>query len=205
MDWQDECGLGYPPLKMGQRGVSRVLARVSLAGSMVVLLGPSAVAAAPSPSRVIDSDSVGGYRITQSRSRAMDVFGAPTTSDNARRLDRQGIPERDISYCITSWRPLGLIIRYLGGCSLTGRAYRITVEEPGWRTREGLRIGDRASRITQIYRGARTTSGPTAAMYRQWTLMPMGVEWDLRRARPSSGVIVATQSGRVVGFELRRL
>mgnify|MGYP002336169953 CR=1 FL=1 len=144
-----------------------------VAGSAVVL-APSAVSA--TPSRVIDSESVGNYRITQSRTRAMDVFGAPTTSENARRFDRNGIPEREISFCITTWRPLGLIIRYLGDCSFTGRAYRVTVEGPGWRTREGLRIEDKASRITKIYRGARTTRGPSAAMYVRWTLMPLGVE-----------------------------
>lgn len=187
---------------MGRRDFSRLLVGMIVAGSAVVL-APSAVSA--TPSRVIDSESVGNYRITQSRTRAMDVFGAPTTSENARRFDRNGIPEREISFCITTWRPLGLIIRYLGDCSFTGRAYRVTVEGPGWRTREGLRIDDKASRITRIYRGARTTRGPSAAMYVRWTLMPLGVEWDLRRARPSSGVIVATQSGRVVGFELRRL
>jgi hypothetical protein len=62
-----------------------------------------------------------------------------------------------------------------------------------------------AYRITQLYRGARRTRGPDAATVVRWSLTPLGVEWDLRQARPSSGVIVATQSGRVVGFELRRL
>lgn len=169
----------------------------------MVVLVPSAGAAAPA--RVIDSDSVGAYRITQPRARAIEVFGAPTSSENARRRDREGIPEREISFCITSWRPIGLRIAYLGPCSATGRAYRITVEGAGWRTREGLRTGDAASRITRIYAGARTTTGPTVAMYLRWNVQAMGTEWDLRRARPSSGVIVATRSGRVFGFDLRRL
>lgn len=181
---------------MGQRGVSRLLAGVSLAGSMVVL-GPSALAA--TPSRVIDSDSVGGYRITQSRARAIDIFGAPTYSRDHHytSLPQPVFPPR----CATHWRSLGLWISHLGECSLPGRTWRVTVEGDGWRTREGLRIGDRAARITRIYRGARTTRGPDPKL----GIGALGVEWDLRRARPSSAVIVATQSGRVVGFELRRL
>ena len=165
-----------------------------------LVLVPSAAAA--TPVRVIDSESVGGYRITQSRARAIDVFGAPTFSFDAHNFN---FPVSERSHCRTHWRRFELVVSYLGACSLTGRAWRITVEGVGWRTREGLRVGDKASRITQIYRGARQTRGPDAATVARWTLTPLGVEWDLRRARPASVVIVATQSGRVVGFELRRL
>jgi hypothetical protein len=172
----------------------RALALVAL------VLVPSAPAA--TPARVIDSDSVGAYRITQSRTRAIDVFGAPTFSRDTHGLN---LPAPESARCSTYWRRLELLVSYVGPCSLTGRAYRIAVEGEGWRTREGLRVGDRASRITQIYRGARQTRGPDAATVARWTFSPLGVEWDLRRARPSSAVIVATQSGRVVGFELRRL
>ena len=172
----------------------RALALVAL------LLVPCAAAA--TPVRVIDSDSVGAYRITQSRARAIDVFGAPTYSIDSHNFN---FPQGENKRCRTHWRSLELTISYLGECSLPGRAWRITVEGAGWRTREGLRIGDRAARITQLYRGARQTRGPDAPTVMRWTLTPLGVEWDLRRARPSSGVIVATQSGKVVGFELRRL
>ena len=167
---------------------------------LALVLVPSAVAA--TPVRVIDSESAGSYRLTQSRARAIDVFGAPTFSIDSHNFN---FPTSDDERCRTHWRSLELTISYLGECSLTGRAWRITVEGAGWRTREGLRVGDRASRITQLYRGARQTRGPDAATVTRWGLTPLGVEWDLRRARPSSGVIVATQSGRVVGFELRRL
>jgi hypothetical protein len=166
---------------------------------IALVVVPSATAAAPA--RVIDSVSVGGYRITQSRSRAIDVFGAPTFSVHRHNLN---LPQGQNTYCRTHWRSLELTLSNFGECSLPGRTWRITVEGNGWRTREGLRVGDRASRITQLYRGARRTAGPDAAATR-WFVTPLGVEWDLRRARPSSAVIVATQSGRVVGFELRRL
>jgi hypothetical protein len=159
------------------------------------------VAATPS-SRVIDSDSVGAYRIWESRQRAVDIFGAPTYSVHSHNLN---LPQGENTRCRTHWRSLELTISFLGECSLTGRAWRITVEGAGWRTREGLRVGDRASRIALLYRGARRTRGPDAATVARWTLTPLGIEWDLRRARPSSSVIVATQSGRVAGFELRRL
>jgi hypothetical protein len=167
---------------------------------VALVLVPSATAA--QVSRVVDSQSVGGYRITQSRARAIDVFGAPTYSVDSHNFN---LPQGENARCRTHWRSLGLTISYLGECSLPGRAWRITVEGDGWRTREWLRIGDRAARITRVYRGAKVTRGPDAATVTRWSLTPLGVEWDLRRARPSSAVIVATQSGRVVGFELRRL
>ena len=166
---------------------------------LVLVLVPAAGAA--TPARVVDSESVGGYRITQSRTRAIDIFGAPTYSVDRHNLN---FPQGANAYCRTYWRRFELTISYFGECSLTGRAWRITVEGAGWRTREGLRVADPAARITRVYRGAKVTRGPTAAEMR-WFVTPLGVEWDLRRARPSSGVIVATQSGRVVGFELRRL
>jgi hypothetical protein len=162
---------------------------------------PAATAA--SPARVIDSDSIGAYKITQSRERAMAVFGAPTFSRDGRKLDYEGVPEREISFCITAWRSLGLIVWYHNACSSAGRAYRATAEGPGWRTREGLRVGDGESRIGRVYRGARKARATPPAKAQEWILIPLGVNWDLRRAHPTSGVIVATQSGRVVGFELR--
>jgi len=113
------------------------------------------------------------------------------------------LPQGDSPQCRTYWRSLDLLITYLGECSFTGRAWRATVEGNGWRTREGLRIGDPARRITRVYRGAKVTRGPSSAAVIKWTLTPLGIEWDLRRARPSSSVIVATRSGKVVGFELR--
>ena len=165
---------------------------VVLAAAMLVPVG----AAAPA-TRVVDSESVGGYRLTQSRSRAIDAFGAPTLSHS------YNLPQGGSPVCRTYWRSLRLVITYLGECSFTGRAWRATVEGNGWRTREGLRIGDVAKRITRVYRGAKVTRRPSPAAVIKWTLMPLGIEWDLRRARPSSSVIVATQSGKVVGFELR--
>ena len=149
---------------------------------VVLVVVPSAVAA--TPARVIDSESVGSYRLAQSRARAIDLFGAPTFSIDSHNLN---FPTSENDRCRTHWRSLELTISYLGECSLTGRAWRITVEGPGWRTREGLRVGDRAGRITQLYRGARQTRGPDAAAVARWFITPLGVEWDLRRARPSSG------------------
>ena len=167
--------------------------------ALVVLALVPAAGAAP-PSRVVDSSSVGPYQLTQSRDRAIDVFGAPTYSSDSHNLN---LPQPENRRCRTYWSRHKLGISYLGECSNTGRAYQVTVKGTGWRTREGLRVGDRASRITRIYRGARRTRGPKPAVAQEWSLAALGVEWDLRRARPSSAVIVATQSGRVVGFVLR--
>ena len=165
---------------------------------VALVLVPAAAAA--EPVRVIDSSSVGAYRLTHSRDRAIDVFGAPTYSRDSHNLN---LPQPENRRCGTYWSRHKLGISYLGECSNTGRAYQVTVEGTGWRTREGLRVGDRASRIARIYRGARQTPGPKPGIAQEWGLGTLGVEWDLRRARPSSAVIVATQSGRVVGFVLR--
>ena len=168
--------------------------------ALVALALASGADTAAAPARVIDSESVGAYGVTQPRARAIDVFGAPTYSADSHPYN---LPQPDRRYCRTYWRSLSLVITYIGECSLTGRVRRVTVEGAGWRTREGLRIGDTVKRLSSVYRGARLTPLPSGSTVERWGFSPLGREWDLRRARPSSGVIVATASGRIVGFELR--
>lgn len=168
--------------------------------ALVVLALVPAAASAASPARVIDSSSVGSYRFEQSRSRALDIFGAPTTSADSHPYN---LPQGDSPRCRTHWRSLDLMIEYTGECSFAGRARRVIARGDAWRTREGLRIGDSVRRLTRSYRGARATRPPSGSTTERWGFSPLGIEWDLRRARPSSNVIVVTRSGRVVGFELR--
>jgi len=167
----------------------RALALVALA------LVPSAVAATPS-GRVIDSDSVGAYRITESRERAIDVFGAPSYSVDVQPFN---LPQPDRLYCRTAWNSLQLVIEYTSECKFATRVRRIILRDKVWRTREDLRVGDTVAKLRRLYRGARVDRAQPGGL----GLAPLGLEWDLRRARPRSQVIVATREGRVVGFELR--
>jgi hypothetical protein len=169
-----------------------------LAGLATGHQSPASVSAtrAATPT-IIESGRVGAFRLGQSKLRAEHVFGPATLSKN--------VPAgADDLRCRAYWRSLGVMIEFTGECSFSGPSWRVTVETPGWKTREGLRIGEGVRRIGRVYRGARTTKGPGSATTVKWGLNPLGVEWDLRRARPSSTVIVATQSMRIVGFELRR-
>jgi hypothetical protein len=184
---RQRVALGWIPALLGMG----VLVAGLLAASFVT-------AASAAPPTVIDSGGIGLFRLGQSLLRAQQVFGPPTTSRNVPATE-------DSPRCRANWRSLELTIEFTGRCSFTGRSWRVTVTSPGWRTREGLRVGDAQKRITRVHRGARASKGPSASPVVKWGLQPLGVEWNLRRARPSSSVIVATQSGKIVGLELRRV
>jgi hypothetical protein len=156
---------------------------------LALVLLPAAGAATPT---VVGPGTIGAYRFEQPRGRAIDLFGPPTYSRNSPPL----------FHCLTTWRSLGLHVQYSGPCSSPGRARRAELEGREWRTREGLRVGDTVAKLRQIYRGARRTSPDEAALQRLGIAL-RGIEWDLRRARPASSVIVVTQGTRVVSFELR--
>ena len=158
------------------------------------------VAGAATPTRVIDSNSVGAYQVEQSRSRAIAAFGAPTESADTHNLN---LPQGDATRCRTWWRSIKLFIEYTGPCSLSGRARIARVQDEVWRTREGLRVGATERRLKQVYRGVRLMPIPSGSVVERRGFGPLGREWDLRRARPSSQVIVTTRDGRVIGFELR--
>lgn len=183
---------------MWRTGPRGALALLGLASLVVGLLPASTLSAAPAaPPTVIDSGGIGAFRLGQTLIRAQQVFGPATTSRNPPTEDRS-------PRCRANWQSLGLLIEFSGTCSFTLASWRVTVTSPAWKTREGLRVNDATKRIARVYRGARATNGPSAATVVKWGLQPLGVEWDVRRARPSSTVIVATQSGKIVGFELRR-
>jgi hypothetical protein len=164
---------------------------------LAVTLVPAAGAATPT---VVGSGTIGAYRFEQPRSRALHVFGAPTYSRDSHGINA---PAFDTPRCRTTWRSLELTIEYEGPCTTPGRARRAEIEGVGWRTRERLRVGDSVARLKRLYRGARLTPIPSGATVERWGVYPRGREWDLRRARPSSNVIVVTQGNVVTGFELR--
>ena len=172
------------------------MTRLALVLALVLL---PAAAAAPGPT-VVGSGTIGAYRFEQPRQRALGVFGPPTYSWSSHRINA---PAFDTPRCRTTWRSLELTIEYAGPCTTPGRARRAQIEGSGWRTREGLRVGDSVARLKRLYRGARLTPIPTGRTLERWGLTPRGREWDLRTARPASAVIVVTAGARVVAFELR--
>mgnify|MGYP000232795198 CR=1 FL=1 len=164
---------------------------------LALVLPPTAIAATPT---VVGSGTIGAYRFDQPRARAVDVFGPPTYSRDT--IGKLNLPQADTKQCGTVWRSLELYIEYAGPCASPGRARRAVLEGASWRTREGLRVGDTVTKLRRLYRGARKTTPNTAALFDLGVTL-RGVEWDLRRARPASSVIVVTRGTRVVAFELR--
>jgi hypothetical protein len=168
--------------------------RLALVVALVLL--PAAGAATPT---VVGPGTIGAYRFEQPRARAIDLFGPPTFSRDGHGINA---PAFGTPRCRTTWNSLELVIEYAGPCTAPGRARRAELEGRAWRTREGLRVGDPVAKLKRLYRGARATK-PNVAALQELGVALRGIEWDLRRARPASSVIVVTQGTRVVSFELR--
>jgi hypothetical protein len=128
---------------------------VRLAAALAVL----AAAAAPAPFVVQADRSVGGLAVGRGTlAQATARFGKPTSRT----------PKG--ANCTAVWKPLGLRISFLdfvGNACATGGAVQLTITDPKhWRTGRGLRVGDAAARVQQLYPAAKLHPGDG------WWLVP---------------------------------
>jgi hypothetical protein len=124
----------------------RVTALLFVLGVLIVP-GASAQSGSAKQSFLIVRDvSIGGFPRGGLVGQAVDIFGPPSGTTNA-VYDR----------CTVVWRHLGLTMEtyYSQGavspCSDTGRHVSTTVTDRRWRTSQGLRIGDSASKLRRLY------------------------------------------------------
>lgn len=116
--------------------------------SLAVLAAVPGASAAPSFVIVRDV-SIGGFARDATVKRALVVFGKPSA--------RNAIYDS----CTLVWRPLGLTMKTyysqgaLDPCGPSGRHISTTATDQRWRTSAGLRIGDPARKISQLYPKAR--------------------------------------------------
>jgi len=132
-----------------------VLSAAALAG---LLIAPASTVgsmdkSAAEPLVLIGDRIVGGVRVLSKLARATQVFGAP---DTTRRLNAYG--------CRAVWRSTGLTLEFLdlsGAADPCGAGGMVTAiaTSTRWRTRTGLRVGDRVARIRRLYRHARHVVG----------------------------------------------
>jgi hypothetical protein len=112
-----------------------------VAASVIVLPGSFAGATPGGPAQIVSAESVGAFHYRDPLSRAVHVFGQPTSQ---RTVDRN-------FYCRTVWRSLGLTILSFGSCPRASMTIRVTVTGPVWRNMRGLRIGDSVGRLRSLY------------------------------------------------------
>src|SRR5262245_29606867 len=159
-------------------------------GGLLVVVAALAIAAsaAAAPSQVIQGDvKLGAFAIQSDGSLggAIRALGAPTSRS------------RHAAGCKMRWASLGVQILFynLGGqdpCSNAfGRFGKATVVGSGWRTSNGLRIGDSLARLRQVF--------PHSGKHGDWYWLVI---------RPSrfgysghyAGLQAKISSGRVVAF-----
>jgi hypothetical protein len=105
------------------------------------MLGTSGAQAAPSRGELVPGRSLGGLELGATKAEVQAAWGTrfgrcrscarETWYFNFRRFDPKGLGVEfrggRVSALLTLWRP------------------------PGWRTREGLRLGDHVARVTEVY------------------------------------------------------
>jgi hypothetical protein len=162
-------------------------------GGLLVVVAALAIAApaAAAPAQVIRSDeNVGAFAVKSDGTLggAIRALGAPTSR------------VRNRESCHTRWASLGVQILFynLGGqdpCSNTfGRFAQATIVGTGWRTSNGLEIGDSLTRLRQVF--------PHSGKHGDWYWLVIrpdqfgyGGRYGALRAK--------IQHGRVVAFVVR--
>ena len=140
---------------------------LSAAALASLLIAPASTVAsmdnsAAEPLAIVGDRIVGGVRVLSKLARATEVFGTP---DTTRRLNDYD--------CRAVWRSTGLTLEFLDlsgaadPCRVGGMV-TATATSTQWRTRTGLRVGDRVARIRRLYRHARHVVG---APYPGWWLI----------------------------------
>jgi hypothetical protein len=112
-----------------------------VAGLVIGLSAPRAGATPGGPAQIVAAKSVGAFHYRGPLSRAVQLFGQPTSQ---RTVGRN-------FYCRSEWRSLGLTILSFGSCPRASMTIRVTVTGPVWRTMRGLRIGDSVGRLRSLY------------------------------------------------------
>ncbi|HEY1365697.1 MAG TPA: hypothetical protein VGF23_01225 [Gaiellaceae bacterium] len=161
-------------------------------GGLLIAVAALAIAApaAAAPSQVIRGDEkLGAFAIKSDGSLggAVRALGAPTSR------------VRSEESCHTRWSSLGMQILFynLGGqnpCSNAfGRFARATVVGSGWRTSNGLKIGDSLARLRQVF--------PHSGKHGDWYWLVIRPN---RFGYPGhyGGLQAKIQHGRVVAFVL---
>jgi len=156
--------------------------------TLAIAVGGVAVASAGT-SRVIRSDEwIGSFAVKKNAKLggAVSAFGTPSATV---RIGDSG--------CRLRWSRLGLTISFynLGGQDACGRAtgffQTATISGSGWRTAQGLRIGDGLARVRQLF--------PKAERHgNRWWLVPRFTQATGRYPGLSAGI----RGGKVADFQV---
>ncbi len=186
------------------RARPRSLLRATLAVGLAAGAGAGSAAAAPSPDGPWIAKDLGKGRAV------VAGFPAHTSTPTLTSLVRAwGQPARvslrsgecraiwDAPAVRVSLRTLGSIPDGSNLCTPgVGLISNIQTKGPRWRTEKGLRVGDRESRVRQLYPAAFRRD---PVFGRQWGLRPITTN---RFGRPmkEAGVYAKVSRGRIIGF-----